>query len=299
MPPEHAHAPPWQQLSVTFTDPGAAEGHLLTHLGPTLLAAETDDLITAWFFIRKNPWRVRYLPTDIPSAAQATATLHRATHQLRDSGIARCSDTIYEPETHAFGGPAGMRAAHHLFHADSRNFLAHLAADHTASGGARGENANRRELSLLLCAALMRAAGLDRYEQGDVWAQLAAHRPRNMSATPQRRHGLVAAVQRLTTVDTAPGTALRDEALAFAHDWLAAFETAGRTLRSLAETGSLTRGIRAVITHHIIFHWNRLGLAYRTQSALAHAAKEAAFADPRDFPHAELVHTTETRGALA
>jgi hypothetical protein len=50
---------------------------------------------------------------------------------------------------------------------NSRAILAHLAAGRD----------DRREQSLLLCTAMMRAAGLDLYEQGDVWAWVAEHRP--------------------------------------------------------------------------------------------------------------------------
>ncbi|WP_313949438.1 lantibiotic dehydratase C-terminal domain-containing protein, partial [Frankia sp. AvcI1] len=51
----------------------------------------------------------------------------------------------------------------------------------------------------------------------------------------------------------------------------------GEKLRTLRENGTLTRGIRAVIALHVIFHWNRLGLTATTQAGLARAAKEAVF----------------------
>lgn len=42
--------------------------------------------------------------------------------------------------------------------------------------------------------------------------------------------------------------------------WATAFERAGTTLAYLAAHGSLTRGLGAVIPHHVIFHANRSGL---------------------------------------
>ena len=36
-------------------------------------------------------------------------------------------------------------------------------------------------------------------------------------------------------------------------------------------------GLRDVLAHHVIFHWNRLGLATPTQAVLAHAAADAVF----------------------
>ncbi len=59
------------------------------------------------------------------------------------------------------------------------------------------------------------------------------------------------------------------------HDtWVTAFEEAGATLAELAVRGGLTRGLRAVIAHHVIFHANRAGLLLDDQSALSHIARE-------------------------
>ncbi|MGH4015349.1 MAG: thiopeptide-type bacteriocin biosynthesis protein [Pseudonocardiaceae bacterium] len=128
----------------------------------------------------------------------------------------------------------------------------------------------------------MRAAGQDRYEQGDIWAKVADHRPTENSAQPAQWSTFTAAMKRLITVDTSPETVLRTGgALEFATDWLAAFEQAGETLKTLSDEGLLTRGIRAVTAHHIIFHWNRIGLPYRTQANMALAAKEVIFGNRR------------------
>lgn len=37
----------------------------------------------------------------------------------------------------------------------------------------------------------------------------------------------------------------------------------------------MTRGLRDIMAYHVIFHWNRLGLSVRMQSALASAAQAA------------------------
>lgn len=55
----------------------------------------------------------------------------------------------------------------------------------------------------------------------------------------------------------------------------------GETLKTLSNEGLLTRGIRAVTAHHIIFHWNWIGLPCQTQTNMALAAKEAIFEDRR------------------
>jgi thiopeptide-type bacteriocin biosynthesis protein len=277
--PADNRKPGWQQLNITFASPHrhAVEHAALTHLGPAITDAETQGLITSWFFIRKHPWKLRYLPAD-PGTSQesdtllhtAAANMHRAQH-----ATAWCRG-IYEPETHAFGGGAGMAAAHILFHADSRHIFAYLPRLAGNRPIASDTCDQRRELSILLCTALMRAAGQDRYEQGDTWAKLCHFRP-NSNVPAERQDAFNTAVERLITTDTGPDKPLRRNGLHHAHEWFTAFEHTGKTLRTLADNGQLTRGLRAVATHHIIFHWNRIGLPPQTQANIAHAATQIIF----------------------
>ncbi|MGW6462102.1 rRNA adenine N-6-methyltransferase family protein, partial [Streptomyces sp. NPDC055078] len=60
-------------------------------------------------------------------------------------------------------------------------------------------------------------------------------------------------------------------------EWPAAFEAAGSTLASLAHHGRLTRGLRAVLTDHLLFAFNRLGISASHQSILATAASRVIF----------------------
>ncbi|GAA5200799.1 hypothetical protein GCM10023322_79500 [Rugosimonospora acidiphila] len=246
----------WQQINLSY--PGHTrqhhEQHAVAHLGQVLPAAETAGLITSWWFIRKGAWRIRYLPTDKQDGQDLARNL------LTD----RVSWTrdIYEPETHAFGGADAMTTAHTLFHHDSRHLLTYLHQHPT----------DRRERSLILCTALMRAAALDLNEQGDVWAKVAQHRAEHLNQPPgpdPRTWGTFTDDARRLLLGTARTTG----------DWRTAFEHAGTNLRNLRETGKLTRGLRAVIALHIIFHWNRTGLPATTQATLAQAAKEAVFGE--------------------
>ena len=161
----------WRQVNVTFPDYTNAEERAVAHLAPLLTGAEEQGLIASWFFIRKTPcWRIRYLPAD--EANQAEAHLQRRFEDLKSQRhITDALRIVYEPESHAFGGSHAMAIAHRLFHLDSRHLLAYLAdTEHKEGPG------HRRELSILLVQALLRAAGLDWYEQGDVWARVAEHR---------------------------------------------------------------------------------------------------------------------------
>lgn len=121
-----------------------------------LLTATDNGLITAWFFIRKQPWRLRYLPAETAEPTRAAAAVRGAAERLRDRGAVPFTTTIYEPKAHAFGGPAGMHAAHTLFHADSRHITAHLAAHASQPAGRSDTDVRRVKMSALLCTALMR-----------------------------------------------------------------------------------------------------------------------------------------------
>jgi protein-L-isoaspartate(D-aspartate) O-methyltransferase len=187
---------------------------------------------------------------------------------------------IYEPEVVAFGGAAAMDVAHELFHDDCRTILEWLGR--TGTVGTLSREIGRRELALLLCSVLLRGGGQDWFEQGDVWARVLQYRPTHDALPPPGRlRVLRPAMYRLMTVDVSPTSALvAGGPLAAMSGWLAAFQRAGQKLADLARRGELERGLRAVLTHHVIFHWNRLGLSYAEQSTLAALAKEVVMADP-------------------
>ncbi|MGH3866807.1 MAG: thiopeptide-type bacteriocin biosynthesis protein [Pseudonocardiaceae bacterium] len=264
-------SPSWHQVSIQFDDYSAAEHTGVAHLGPEMTSAETAGLIASWFFIRKAPcWRLRFQPSHDSTEQDTTTFIHQRLTTLRDAGrIASWVETSYEPETYAFGGAAAMDLAHHLFHTDSRHILAHLRA--TTPGGRSDQ---RRELSVLLCSILMRGAGQDWYEQGDIWARVTEHRSLPPDTPLDRLRTMEPGLRKLMTVDASPASPLMQEngPLIFLSDWAAAFEEAGRALGDLAGNGTLRRGARAVLAHHVIFHWNRIGLPHTTQSILANVA---------------------------
>lgn len=253
----------WRQVDLWCEDWRAAEQMALTYLWPLLTETDANRSITCWWFVRKGgSWRLRFLPVDGRDET-ATTFADRMTTALRDQGaIRRSAEVVYEPEIHAFGGADAMAVAHALFHADSRHLLHHLAQR-------RGDH--RRELGLLLGTRLMRAAGQDWYERGDVWARVAAHRADEHAPEPSPT--TVAAVQRLVTATTDT----EDSPLHAAPAWPAAFEHAGRVLTELNQQGNLTRGLRAVLTHHLLFAFNRLGISAEHQHLLAAAASQVVF----------------------
>ncbi|MET8012954.1 thiopeptide-type bacteriocin biosynthesis protein [Streptomyces sp. NPDC005271] len=263
------NSPAWHQVNIAFPDWSRAEQTALARLNPLLRTAEDEGAINAWFLIRKRPcWRVRYLPA---ADTDTHGPIGRELDALTAAGhITDWTPAIYEPEVHAFGGVEAMAAAHRLFHRDSRGLLTYLQGEGGAASG------HRREMSLMLCSTLMRSAGLDWYEQGDVWARVATHRALPTAFDRSSTERLHTAVHRLITVD-ADSQLRKDGPLAHAAGWASAYTAAGQELAHLAASGALHRGLRDILAHHVIFAWNRIGLPYATQAALAAAAKTVIF----------------------
>ncbi|MBB5157576.1 methyltransferase, FxLD system [Saccharopolyspora phatthalungensis] len=170
---------------------------------------------------------------------------------------------IYEPEVDAFGGPEGMAIAHELFCADSPAALAETG------------DACRRERCILLISTLNRAAGLDPFEIGDVWAKIADLRPPIAPPGRADRAAAITAMRRLMNADAAQ----RETTEPHWSERVAAFEAAGLRLSRLAAAGSLTRGLRAVLAHHAIFAFNRAGTSPAEQAAAAWLGRHTAFDD--------------------
>ena len=264
----------WHQCIVDFTDRETAE-HLAAHeLGPALSAAQDSGLLRRWWYIRKSPWRWRYLPDD-PSSTTISDLLDKL---AADGRIVGWTPGIYEPETLAFGGEEAMDVAHELFHHDSRHLLTRAASADTPFPG-------RSESAVVLCSVLLRSAGLDWYEQGDVWAKVAELRPAELCTpgpAPERDATLTRAMRRLMTADTRALCDLACNGPQTGHgEWITAFEEAGQCLADLARRGRLKRGLRAVLAHHVIFHANRAGLPLVDQSALAALALNNVLATPQ------------------
>ncbi|MEU8804076.1 thiopeptide-type bacteriocin biosynthesis protein [Spirillospora sp. NPDC048819] len=268
----------WHQVLIEFPDWEQAETIAATRLGPRLNELQTHGAIVGWWFLRKHPcWRLRlrspvtpdHISTD--GHKQLTSTLT----ELTDARVIKCWRTsVYEPEYAAFGGSTALGIIHDLFYADSRGVLEY-ARDELPDIG-------RRELSIILLHALLRGAGLDWFESGDVFHRVARLRPPPPNPTSSDAPGALAdSVRTLILVaaqTTDPICALNGPAES-ATAWRDAFHTTGRRLGAAAADGRLDRGLRAVLTHVVIFHWNRLGLSATTQGILARAAA-AAFVSP-------------------
>jgi len=188
---------------------------------------------------------------------------------------------IYEPETMAFGGPAGMMIAHELFCADSPAALAETG------------NPYGRERCILLISAMNRAAGLDPFEIGDVWAKIANLRPAIGPPPEARRQTAASAMRRLLNADAAQ----RHEPEAGWPERVAAFHEAGAQLARLSSGGQLTRGLRSVLAHQAIFALNRSAVSADDQAAAALLAQHVIFGDTHDHNPLENTMTALTEPA--
>ncbi|MET7717814.1 thiopeptide-type bacteriocin biosynthesis protein [Streptomyces sp. NPDC005407] len=258
----------WSQFYVEFTDWTAAEQIAGTYLVPMLNSLEDSETTPLWWFIRKHPcWRLRIY-------GGPEALIHAELDKLVQAGhLRRWWPGTYEPETAAFGGASGMLAAHVLFSADSHHILNHADVP-----------LGCREMSVVLCTIMMRAAGLEWYEQGDVWGRVIneEHRSDTSKVLAGRLEGLTRQIRQLLVSDTAPQGQLLciGAPLQPITEWAEAFRRTGNALREGVQAGTLERGLRRVLAYHVIFHWNRLGLSLGAQSALALAARTAILDPP-------------------
>lgn len=271
----HELSTSWRQVYLQFPDWTSAEQTVATHLAPVLQHMTRNGSISQWWYIRKRPcWRLRLLGHP---EGQAHAELGSRLDDLAAAGhLSRWWPGIYEPETAAFGGEAGMLSAQTLFSADSHHIL--------DLSGRTGVPVGRREISALLCTVMMRAAGLEWQEQGDVWDRVITeeHRSATQNIPHERLTELTRQIRQILISDTSPqGPVFGEEgALHALSDWAESFRHAGNALREAIISGSLDRGIRRILAYHIIFHWNRLGLSIQAQSALALAARTAILDPP-------------------
>lgn len=265
----HTATNEWQHAYLHFTDWADADRVFTAHVLPLLRAAEADGPLDGWWYTRKHPcWRLRLHPDPRSETTPITPIAHGLDRLVAQGRLHRWWPGTYEPETTAFGGPAGMTAAHTLFVADSRAIQRQVPGEVPGLG--------TREQSVLLCTTLMRAAGLEWYEQGDVWHRVitAEHRSALAGVPRETLSARAGEIRTLLTADTdallSPGGPL--EPLA---EWAAAFRHTGHTLATAVQLATLDRGLRQVLSYHVIFHWNRLGLSLRAQSTLAWAARTA------------------------
>ncbi|WP_329361943.1 thiopeptide-type bacteriocin biosynthesis protein [Streptomyces sp. NBC_00669] len=261
------HPRGWHQLNIQFTRYPTAAASFHAHLLPALTTAP----VSSWWFLRKHPqWRLRVHPAADAATEDAATHLAKALDRAVTRGaVKNWRHGPYEPETTAFGGPAGMALAHDLFHVDSAGILDY---EHRTAQGQPGLP-DAKTTSLLAMTLLMRAARLEFGEQGDVWAQVEQHRPLTANVPLDGIENMRTPLRRLLLTDADP--LLTHGPLTSIRTWLDALQRSGAALANAAGEGQLALGLRGVLARHVLFHWNRMGFTTRQQSIWSRAAREA------------------------
>ncbi|MEU9357715.1 thiopeptide-type bacteriocin biosynthesis protein [Streptomyces sp. NPDC048301] len=111
------------------------------------------------------------------------------------------------------------------------------------------------------------------YEQGDVWDLVTtADTDRSAAAMfPDRLNARAQEIPPLLLDDSDSRLNSGCPLEPFA-EWAAVFRSTGQALAHGVQDGTLDRRLRQVLSYHMIFHWNRLGLSMGGQSILAWAA---------------------------
>jgi protein-L-isoaspartate(D-aspartate) O-methyltransferase len=259
----------WQQATVTLPGKAPMMAFTAAHLHEALERLLMEEAITGYHFLNKGGRLRLRVGGDNAAAVELAGILDG----LNQSGvILGWMAGIYKPEVTAFGGPMGMDIAHDLFCADSRAAL--LMVGEAGQPGSRP-----KETATLLLSAMLRAAQLDWFEVGDVWAKVAALRPE--IALPDEAH-LNEALTSMRALMRAEATAISEPEPGW-DERVAAFEDTGQALRNLADKGELGRGLRSVLAHHAIFAFNRAGLSAIEQAVLASLATAVVFTSPGPY----------------
>jgi len=256
----------WRHASIVIDGRHRAEHVGIKYLAPALEELRADQAITGWWYMRKaGHWRIRYLPNPERGEAATRLLAHFLDGLSSDRTIDSWSSGIYEPEIELFGGSAAMDIAHRLFTIDSRHLLRYLSEPMPLG---------RRELMILLPTVLARAAGLDWFEQGHMWHEVA--QGRTVAVDSARVRALSPALRTLLKADIdVADTRLRSVA-----GLAASYAEAGAALRALMARGNLSRGLRWICSTHVVFAANRLGVTYEQQAQLVATAREVILGSP-------------------
>jgi thiopeptide-type bacteriocin biosynthesis protein len=263
----HQQSAGWYQVYVKFADYPTAARAFRAYLLPAL----GEETVGPWWFLRKHPyWRLRVHPAPGAPAEPVISHVTQALDSAVSWGVVEeWKPSLYEPEAIAFGGLQGLEIAHRLFHADS---LGVLAYDQLVEKGV-DRLPDAKVVSLLLLASLLRSAGLEWGEQGDVWGQVEAKRALPADVPPAKVSTMVDPMRSLLTVDA--GAVFAESTLASLRTWLTGMRREGQALQQATHANRLGLRLRGILAKHVIFHWNRMGFSVRQQAIWARAAREA------------------------
>lgn len=232
-----------------------------------------DQLIYRFWFVRKPPGlRLRFQASRRATGLQAAICRWLIDAESRND-IRGFRFTIYEPESHRFGGKAGMDAAHALFDASASLSLQFHADD--------SRPLTAFEFSIATTSDLLGRCLDDRAEVWDIWCRLAKVIP---TATDQPSREIEVSEDYLAGLPTL-FRVLGDRWAPALDDIDKAHDRVARDLRALACGGVLQVGLREWLVAATIFDWNRLGLPNQLAELKQGIDRVEQFLRPMDRVH--------------
>ncbi len=232
-----------------------------------------DGVLHRFHFIRKPPGlRLRFEPAagrGDPAAAIARGLDGLNARRL----VRRWTPAAYEPEAYKFGGSSALQATHTLFDTDTR---AWWRWDGLHRAGRT--SVHPMLLSATVLSDLFQQCVDAPEEVWDVWCRLAA------------LHGDAAAPAGAADA-AAPAWCLEDLAVrvnaaeqVVARRYASAHRAFARRLRAIRSRGQLLHGVRPILPHVAITHWNRFGFALPERALMYTAMRQAWSPFPAGMP---------------
>jgi thiopeptide-type bacteriocin biosynthesis protein len=265
---ESAGTEQWLYLRVSVPD-GAGVALIAHEMAPLFDQLRSDAAIHGWWWLNKHDpsgpaLRVRILIAPRMRAEIEKIVAQQLARLQRDFRVLR-----YEPELRLFGGSEGMAAAHDHFCADSAFLAAWAQCEEPLSRPIIPEG-----LSLAFIFHMLRASGLDLFEQWDVFDRVYDKREiggggENVFPFFQKLAAKVVGARPDRIFELYGGQKAR---LINRHrDFLEGF---GYRTGSTYFEGRLDCGLREFFVPIILFHWNRIGMNALRQSGLSCAASK-------------------------
>jgi protein-L-isoaspartate(D-aspartate) O-methyltransferase len=261
----------WVYLRIELKRMAVARRILQKVLYPTLLKLSRRGVIQRfWYLLKHDPQchlRLRIFgPTEQLRQEALTAVMQALRPGSPRSAVTVCRELVYEPETSLFGGEWALEQVHELFYYDSRFAMGWMGVEPEESA-----NLSAHQVSVIALQHLLRAAGLDGFEQWDVWQKVVKVRPGNQAELEEAWQAYQRDMRLLVGID--PHVVAKAMA-ATGHALLAEYAdgltfVGGKLWQGLKE-GRLQRGLRQVLATAIVFHWNRMLFTAGEQTMLAH-----------------------------
>jgi len=251
--------------------PGPVQGICYERLRDLARKELHDGQICNFFFMHKPPGlRVRYELTG-GNLHELRPYLHSRLSVLKAEGvISGIIPSLYEPETHLFGGAVSMRSVHELFTADSLAWLDY----HTLASGDLEIAGPAWALSLAMLRLFFAALGITDWEDLDVWTRIRRNAGRELPIGTYDQSNFTEIIREIQSfwMDPHLFTQLPPSTRAIAERYQT--EIIGPISKWREDyfgTENAQIGPRAAAALFTIFHWNRAGLPPPRQAILTEA----------------------------